>query len=377
MIAGAVVITLLYVLTMLFLLYGFTHVPNFSGKNSAPKTTFSIVIVYRNESENLQLLFKSLRKLEYPPELFEILAVNDASEDNSAELWQEFLKEYPQLNIRLLENIRKSGSPKKDGLELAVSTSGNDYIVTTDADCEVPQDWLKEYNSLILKTNAAAIAAPVTLKTEGSKMSFLDHFQELDIFSLQAATIGGFGVDLPFMCNGANFCYSKEAFLKVNGFEGNRDVASGDDVFLLEKFQKSGLKTAFLKSREAVVLTAPTGSWRELFFQRVRWASKTTAYKSFFSRGLGMLVFLMNLLIVTFSILVFLGLLQPSLLLICFLLKFNVDFYLIYSSAKFFSREKAMKTYFLSSLLYPFFSSAVAIFSLFSGYKWKGRNFTK
>ncbi len=375
MIAGAVVITLLYVLTMLFLLYGFTHVQNFSGKNSVPKTTFSIVIVYRNESENLPLLFKSLLKLNYPPELFEIIAVNDASEDNSAELWQEFLKEHPQLNIGLLKNIRKCGSPKKDGIELAISTSGNEYILTTDADCEVPQDWLKEYNSLIIESSAAAIAAPVALKTEGSKMTFLDHFQELDIFSLQAATIGGFGVDLPFMCNGANFCYSKEAFLKVNGFEGNKDVASGDDIFLLEKFQKSELKTAFLRSREAVVLTTSTGSWTELFFQRVRWASKTTAYKSFFSRGLGMLVFLMNLLIVTFSILVLLGLIQPILLLICFLLKFNVDFYLIYSSAKFFNRERAMKTYVISSLLYPFFSSAVAIFSLFSGYKWKGRNF--
>ena len=377
MIGGAMAITLLYVLAMLFLLYGFSRVPNFFGINSVPKSTFSIVIVYRNEAENLPLLLESLLKLQYPSKMFEIMAVNDASEDNSEELWQEFLKQNPKLNIRLLQNIRKSGSPKKDAITLAVSKSRNDYIITTDADCEVPQGWLQEFNSFILETGATSIAAPVALKTEGSKMTFLKRFQQLDILSLQAATIGGFGVEIPFMCNGANFCYSKKVFLEVDGFKGNDQVASGDDIFLLEKFQKKGLKTAFLRSPQAVVFTAPAPSWRQLFFQRVRWASKTSAYKSFFPKGLGLLVLLMNLLIVVLSILVLLAVAQPSILLICFLLKFNVDFYLIYSSAKFFNRERAMKTYFLSSIFYPFFSNAVVAYTFFPGYHWKGRHFKK
>ncbi len=377
MIAAAVIITLLYAFTMLFLLYGFYQVPVFDGKNLAPKTHFSIIIPYRNEAENLPLLFDSLLKLKYPAEMFEILAVNDASEDNSAELWEEFRKENSQLDMRLIQNIRRSGSPKKDALALAISASEYDYILTTDADCLVPQAWLENFNSIIEETGAKAIAAPVALKTEGSKMSFLRGFQELDILSLQAATIGGFGVELPFMCNGANFCYSKKAFLEVNGFEGNGEIAGGDDIFLLEKFRSKGLKTAFLKTRNAVVQTSATQSWSALLSQRVRWAAKAAAYKTIFSRLLGLLVFLMNFLTVVATVGAILKILPIWLLSFMFLVKFNVDFVLIYSSAKFFDREQVVKSYFLSSIIYPFFSSWVVFYSFFSGFEWKGRHFKK
>ncbi|WP_324720799.1 glycosyltransferase [Salinimicrobium sp. HB62] len=377
MIAAAVIITLLYALSMLFLLYGFFQVQGFSGKNSAPKTHFSIVIPYRDEAENLQELFDSLLKLKYPAEMFEILAVDDASEDKSAELWQDFRKEHPQLNIRLLQNIRKTGSPKKDALSLAISASEYDYILTTDADCVVPQAWLESFSSKIEETGAKVIAAPVALKPEVSKMSFLRGFQEMDILSLQAATIGSFGVDLPFMCNGANFCYSKKAFLEVGGFEGNRNFAGGDDIFLLEKFRQRGLHPVFLKSQEAIVKTSATWSWSGLFSQRVRWAAKAAAYKSHFSKSLGLLVFLMNILLVIVTIGTIAAAFPVWLLSFMFLIKFNVDFFLIYNSAKFFDREPAVKSYFLSSMIYPFFSSWVVINSVFSGFRWKGRAFKK
>ncbi|NJW52360.1 glycosyltransferase [Salinimicrobium oceani] len=377
MIAAAVIITLLYALAMLFLLYGFFQVPQFSGKNSAPKTHFSIVIPYRNEAENLQALYESLLKLKYPAEMFEILAVDDASEDNSAALWEGFRKEHPQLNIRLLHNIRKTGSPKKDALALAISASEYDYILTTDADCLVPQAWLEKFNSILEETGAKAIAAPVALKTEVAKMTFLRGFQEMDVLSLQAATIGGFGVDLPFMCNGANFCYSKKAFLEVNGFEGNQEFAGGDDIFLLEKFRQKGLRSVFLKSPEAIVQTSATGSWAALFSQRVRWAAKAAAYKSDFSRGMGLLVFLMNFLLVMVMIRTMAAALPVWLLSFMFIIKFNIDFILIYNSAKFFDREHAVKSYFFSSIVYPFFSSWVVINSVFSGFRWKGRAFKK
>lgn len=377
MIAAAVIITLLYVLSMLFLLYGFFQVPVFFGKNSAPKITFSIVIPYRNEAENLPLLFNSLLKLQYPPEMFEIIGINDASEDNSTALWKEFRKQNPHLNIKLMQNVRRSGSPKKDAIKTAISASNMEYIITTDADCEVPENWLHEFNSKIEKTAATAIAAPVALKTKDLKMTFLKHFQEMDIFSLQTATVGGFGVNIPFLCNGANFCYSKEAFLKVNGFEGNNEVASGDDIFLLEKFRKEGFNITFLKSPSAVVFTAVSPSWKRVFFQRVRWAAKTSAYKNAFSKILGLLVFTMNLMVVILIILTLTGQLPFSILIFSFLLKFNVDFLIIYQSASFFGRERVMRNYFLSSLLYPFFSSGVVIYSLFSGYEWKGRRFKR
>jgi hypothetical protein len=53
--------------------------------------------------------------------------------------------------------------------------------------------------------------------------------------SLQGATIGSFGIGKGFMCNGANLAYKKSLFQELNGFQGNDTIASGDDVFLLQK----------------------------------------------------------------------------------------------------------------------------------------------
>ena len=68
-----------------------------------------------------------------------------------------------------------------------------------------------------------------------TKNNWFHQFQQLDLLSLQATTIGSFGIKKPFMCNGANFAYTKELFQKIGGFNTNNAIASGDDVFLLQK----------------------------------------------------------------------------------------------------------------------------------------------
>ena len=372
------VITFLYVFLLLFLLYGTKQVPEFFGKTSAPKITFSVVIPYRNEAEDLPKLLESLLNLKYPSELFEVLLVNDASEDASEDLCIAFQQKNSGLQVKLLQNIRKTGSPKKDAIQTAIASAKHDFIITTDADCIFPENWLSEFNSFISEKDAQVVAGPVKLDPEkSSKNSFLDIFQELDIFSLQSATVGGFGVELPFMCNGGNFCYSKKAFIEVNAFEGNSEIASGDDIFLLEKFKRAGLRPMFLKSKDAVVTTLPQKNSQSLISQRVRWAAKTSSYKSFFGKLLGLVVLLMNLTLVLGLLALSTGYLESRIFLIIFLFKFNVDFLLIYSSARFFGRERIMKNYLWCSSIYPFFSSFVALISIFSGYTWKGRRFKK
>ena len=50
-------------------------------ESTSPKTTFSIVVPFRNEAENLPLLLNSIEKLNYPTELFEVILVDDESQD--------------------------------------------------------------------------------------------------------------------------------------------------------------------------------------------------------------------------------------------------------------------------------------------------------
>ncbi|NJW54528.1 glycosyltransferase family 2 protein, partial [Salinimicrobium oceani] len=154
-------------------------------------------------------------------------------------------------------------------------------------------------------------------------------------------------------------------------------IASGDDVFLLEKFQQKGLKIAFLKSPEAVVATSPASGVGQMFSQRIRWAGKTSATKNSFGKAVGLIVFLMNFLLSAVFIAMIFGVFPHTVFLGMFLFKFNVDFLLIFRAANFFGRESSLKSYFWSSMIYPFFSSSVVILSIFSGYEWKGRRFKK
>ncbi|WP_424495174.1 glycosyltransferase [Salinimicrobium sp. GXAS 041] len=378
MIILGALMTFFYAGLILFLLFGFGKIPDYEAREAKVFRRFSIVIPFRNEAENLQQLFQSLSQLKYQKGHFEIIFVNDASEDNSVVLCENFRRHNPEINIQIIDSVRRWGAPKKDAITTAVEMAKNEYILTTDADCSVPENWLLEFNSFIEEFKCRMIAAPVKIGKMGrQKEGFTRIFQEIDFLSLQGATIGGFGVEKPFMCNGANLCYEKYAFKEVNGFSGNENIASGDDLFLLEKFQKEGFKTEFLKSNRAVVSTLAQPGFKSLFFQRIRWAAKTSAYNNLFGKFIAITVFLMNLLIVTGALAVISGYFPKDISLLFFLIKFNVDFVIIYRTSVFFGTENVLKNYFWCSFIYPVFSCLVAFFSLFLKFEWKGRSFKK
>lgn len=366
-----IIISISYAILIITLSVGFDRVPVFLNKKTPTNINFSIIIPFRNEGVNISTLANSLIQLNYPKENFEVLWVNDGSTDNSVPLLTEFI--IKNRHWKLLDNHRKSGSAKKDAIETAIKQTKFDWIVTTDADCIVPVNWLDTFNCFIEtnKENIKMIAAPVAYKTNNS---FLQQFQSLDFLSLIGTTIGAFGVGKPFMCNGANLCYSKQTFFDVSGFEGNNTIASGDDVFLLEKIvDKYPKQIRYLKSTNALVLTKPEGTYKKLINQRVRWASKTSATKSVFGKLVGVIVFLMN--IISLWLLVFgLWFINYSLFLSVFLfVKLFIDYILINKTHQFVHQKLALRTYFIAGFLYPFFVTYVVVKSFTSKVVWKDR----
>ncbi|AUS05454.1 glycosyltransferase family 2 protein [Pseudotamlana carrageenivorans] len=367
-------ILILYVILIGSLAYGCSQIKIFNGTIKKPATKFSVVIPFRNEAKNLPQLLASIFNLNYPKTLFEVILVDDASEDDSVKLIHNLTKDQ-RIDLKIIPNERNSNSPKKDAITSAISKSNHDWIITTDADCILPEFWLDSFDAFIQKTGAYCIAGPVTYHV---KSSFLNRFQCLDILSLQGATIGGFGLKTPFLCNGANFAYKKSLFTEVSGFEGNTNIASGDDLFLLEKaLDKQANRVNYLKCQTAIIKTNAQENWKQLISQRVRWAAKTTAYKNGFGKLTGVLVFATNLLLVIGLILSLFGLFSFKNLSITFVLKCGTDFYLLYKTARFFKQTSILKNFVVSAFLYPFFNVYVAFMALFSNYNWKGRTFKR
>ncbi len=365
-----IVYLICYGLLIASLSVGFNKVKKWESTASAPKTTFSIVIPFRNESANLPALLESIRNLNYPNALFELIMIDDESNDDSQKIVYKWRMENGAFHTTLIENVRRSNSPKKDAINRAVPIVVNQWIVTTDADCVVPKNWLTNLNDYILQNDVSMIAGSVVYKT---KNSFLHHFQQMDLMSLQGATIGAFGLGKGFMCNGGNFAYKKSLFQSLNGFQGNDGMASGDDVFLLQKaILKMPEQVHYLKSRESIVVTKPAGSWQDLFFQRVRWASKATTYDNNFGELVALVVFLANvslLLLLAFAIS---GHFDWRNLTLLFAGKFVVDFILLLQTNAYLRKGKFLFPIF-SSAFYPFFSVAVALYCIYGKYEWKGR----
>lgn len=368
-----------YSVVMVFFAIAFKKLPVYTLQNVIPASRFSIIIPFRNEAENLRALLQSLRKLEYPNHLFEILLVNDASEDNSEEIILE-KKASIAASLNIIQNKRKSASPKKDAITEGIKFSRYEWIVTTDADCVVAKDWLKIMDDYIQevaknKTSVLMLCGPVLYQWHHR---FLEYFQFLDALSLQGITIGSFGLHKPFLNNGANLAYKKEVFKEVQGFLGNDHIASGDDIFLLEKiYARHPSSVHFLKNRAATVTTRPQKDLRSLINQRVRWISKTSKQKQPYPKMLGALVLVTNVLFLFIPIFIIISPVNWMFLTALFLLKMGVDLLVIGVTATFFQKKIFNIYYFPTAFLYPAITLMVALKSFSGKYNWKGRKFKK
>ena len=363
-----------YGLVMLYYFFGSRKIKVIKQDESVAKTTFSVIIPFRNEAENLPELLHSLLNIVYPRHLYEIFLVNDASEDNSEEIISRWIAENDlESQVRLIQNIRSSNSPKKDAIKTAIDMAKNDWVLTTDADCKVPIGWLKTYATLIRKEQVVFIAGPVIYETNNS---FVQQYQQLDGLSLQAITVGGFGQKKPVLCNGANLAYKLTVFNELNGFEGNDHIASGDDIFMLEKMsEKYPNQMQYLKSPDAIVSTKPEKNWSSVVNQRLRWASKTSKQKGLHAKLLGAFIILVNLALLAVPFMFVYSPVAGYIGLGFLLLKLIVDFTTLSSSASFFKIRVSVGYFLVSFISYPILTIIVFIGQFLPKYSWKGRVF--
>ena len=368
-----VVVLLVYAILIIQLILGFNKVKSFEATDLSPKTAFTIVVPFRNEAKNLPKLLESISNLNYPHKLIEIILVDDFSTDNSERVCIQWRMKHEHLDTTLLENLILSGSPKKDAIGRAMPIAKHDWVVTTDADCVVNKNWLLTLDNYIQTNHPEMIVGAVMYKT---KNNWFHHFQQLDLMSLQGVTIGSFGIGKPFMCNGANFGYTKKFFRDIGGFGGISEKVSGDDVFLLQKALNINKdKVHYLKNNNVIVKTKPENDLYKLFMQRVRWAGKSTGYKSGYAKFLAVVVLLMNISLVVGCWLLVVGKIDWRAILFVFVMKYSIDYILLYKSNTYLRKGKFFVPI-ASSIIYPFFVSLVGIYSLFGSFRWKGRKFS-
>tara|TARA_R110002074_G_scaffold398631_2_gene590734 strand:- start:2979 stop:4109 length:1131 start_codon:yes stop_codon:yes gene_type:complete len=376
MITFVFIITGIYAILILSFSVGFKKVSVFKSQKKSSKNSFSIVIPFRNEAENLQPLLDSIKNLKFTRSQYECIFIDDESTDDSVNIIHQNLDK-TDIQYSVIPNFRKSNSPKKDAINSAIKLAKYDWIITTDADCIVPEYWLYQFDEFSEQNNSKMIVGPVMYQS--TNFSFLESFQLLDFLSLQGATLGGFGIKKPFLCNGANLAYKKDAFIALKGFHGNEEIASGDDIFLFEKFyKKNPTEVHFLKSKAAIVKTKPVSTCSELIQQRMRWAAKSSSYNLKTGKIVGIIVLLTNVVFIISMIEIFSSHENSLSFLYCLIIKILLDFILIKQTSLYYiGSSKKIRYFELGSLFYPFFSIYIVLRTITSKYNWKGRNFKK
>jgi cellulose synthase/poly-beta-1,6-N-acetylglucosamine synthase-like glycosyltransferase len=239
-----------------------------------PHEFVSVIIPFRNESENIVANLRSIESQLYPKEKFEVIYVNDSSNDDSPELLK---KNITAGNIRVLsvpEDFSKNAH-KKRAVRYGIENARGMIIVTTDADCTYDREWLK----LLLQTFDSLtgfVSGPVEFESDGSLFS---KFQNLEFAGLVLCGAGLIGSGRPTICNAANIAYRKKVFDEVGGFNDQMNLSSGDDELLMQKISKdSDFKVKFCINKKAIVKTKSNKTVGEFYQQRRRWASKGLFY---------------------------------------------------------------------------------------------------
>ncbi len=328
-----------------------------------PNRFVSIVIPFRNEESNLEILLECLSNQHYPLDQFEVILINDHSEDGSVSLIEAF-RANSGMDIVLLNSTEKG---KKSALEVGIKQAKGEIIIQTDADCQMPEGWLQ---SMVASFNSKSglVLGPVSMiPSEG----FWSQFAALDFMSLQASGAALALLGKPIMGSAANMAYTKELWNKAKSEGASRE--SGDDVFLIQAAVKLGYKVEFNSDPKSIVLTAAPESFNEMLVQRSRWGAKTPSYHSVLAKGIALLV-------ATYAMwcLVLLGyglFSQPILQLFVFTMgvKAVLDYFFLKSYSKATGQQGLMKTFPSAALVYPFYIVTTLITMIFGKQNWKGR----
>ncbi len=349
--------------------------------NLQPTTHFTVIIPARNEEENIAKCLQSILNNNYPTQLLQVIVVNDFSTDNTSPIVEGFL--HKQIQLLHLKNYATTPlqAYKKKAIEYAITMANGSFIITTDADCVVPTNWLAAYDNTLQQTNAKFIAAPVNITYSNS---FIEIFQSLDFMTLQGITATVVHNNQMTMCNGANMGYTKAAFLQVNGFSGIDDIASGDDMLLMHKIAAIyPTKIQFLNSKEAIVQTTPVHTISQFFNQRIRWASKADKYNDKRILPVLILVYFFNVLLILLPIIccftnttivvsnhtIYVWQIWFAVL----LSKIIAELIFLYPVASFFNNKKLLLFFPIMQPFHIVYTIIAGWLGKFGKYSWKGR----
>ena len=234
----------------------------------------SVIICAKNEANNLRKFLPSILNQKYKD--FEVVVVNDCSEDETELVLAELKLEFPHLYYTNIPLDRKFSHGKKLAVSLGIKAAKHEHMVFTDADCKAESNlWLQE-----MMEGFTHPSKEIVLGFGGyeKRKGFTNLLVRYDTFFAAIQYLGYALSGKPYMGVGRNLAYKKSLFNKNNGLQSHMHIASGDDdLFISETANKKN--TAVVIHPVAHTTSVPPVSLRKWKDQKSRHLTTATHHK--------------------------------------------------------------------------------------------------
>ena len=236
-----------------------------------PLPFVSIVVPARNEEDNIEHCLKVLIKSHYPKELYEIIVVNDRSDDKTQEIIETFIQNHQ--NIRLVnvkekrEHRNLQGKP--GALDIGIRNAIGEYVLMRDADCKVNKNWIGNIALTFVQNNCDFIASYTLIR---KSRSLFEHLQEIEWLFMHTMASAGIGLNQPLGCFGNNTAIKKRCYLEIGGYE-NIPFSVTEDLAILQTLTRKNFKANYICNPKATVKTEPVQTIKEYLAQHHRWTT--------------------------------------------------------------------------------------------------------
>jgi len=221
---------------------------------SAKKPEISIVLPTFHEEKYLPVCLSSIASCDFPKKDLEIIIVDSCSSDKTREIAKSFGAKVLLLRKRGIVLARQKGT---------LAASGK-IIISADADCVYPSDWLKRMVSHFSDSKVVGVAGWYKWRTESIPLKITASI----IKSL--LILGYFLFGRAFNMTAQNFAFRKEAFLKIGGYNLKIPFV-GDELDFLFRLEKHG-KVVFdpkILTCSSTRFFAGKGSLSTIFFKEL------------------------------------------------------------------------------------------------------------
>ena len=243
------------------------------NEGSDEKVPVSVVVCAHDEADNLRELIPQLLSQDYPE--FEVIIVNDRSNDSTFDYLLEATQENPRLRMVNVKETPERVNGKKYGITLGIRAAAYEWILLTDADCRpTGPNWIRSMSRHFTKDAKFVLGFSPYLRKPG----FLNRFIRFEtiLTAIQYFAFGWMGN--PYMGVGRNLAYRKSLFLQQKGFNNFLHVTGGDDDLFVNMHAR-GSNTRLEIQPESQTYSEPKATWRSFYQQKIRHLSVGKRYR--------------------------------------------------------------------------------------------------